>query len=257
MKNLLIILLFPSFLLSQELTLVSETSLLADSFIGIDNYQNLYFVKDNVINKEGKEGDFIYNDLQLGEIASIDIINPLKIIVFYEDTNTVVMLDNQLSEIERIQFNMLPEFIHAGSVTNAGNNQLWVFNINTQELILYNYRNNSKTANTLPFEGEIISQVSSFNFCYLLTEKSLQKFNNYGSLIYKTDANNFNQITQSDKTLIAIKGNELYYLDENNLLPIKIDTSEITVKDLQLSQDFLYIYNGEKLLNYTLTHPKE
>ncbi|MBV1923054.1 MAG: hypothetical protein KUG68_03400 [Flavobacteriaceae bacterium] len=244
-------------MISQELTLVNETLLKADSFIGVDNYQNLYFVKDHVIYKEGEEGNFTYNDLQLGEISSVDIINPLKVIVFHEDTNTVVMLDNRLSEIERIQFNMLPEFIHARAVTNAGNNQLWVFNINSQELQLYNYRVNTKTSNTIPFEGEIISQKSSFNFCYLTTEKSLQKFNNYGSLIYKLEPYELSKVTHEGDVLIVFNENELYYIDENNLVPIKLNTLEITVKDLQLSQDFLYIYNGEKLLKYSLTHPKE
>lgn len=257
MKNLLFILLLPCFLLSQELKLVSETPLKADKFIGLDNYQSLYFLKDNVIYKESNEGNFNYNDFQLGGVTSVDIINPLKIIIFYEDTNTVVMLDNRLSEIERIQFNMLPEFIHAGSVTNAGNNQLWVFNIANQELQLYNYRNNSITSNTIPFEGDVISQISNFNFCYLLTEKLLQKFNSYGSLIYKIESIEFNQITQTDDFIIANKENELYFIDENNIVPVKINTIEITVKELQLSQDFLYIYNGEKLLKYSLTHPKE
>jgi len=236
---------------------VEETILKADTFIGIDNYQSLYFIKDQVIFKEGNEGDFTFNDFQLGEVSSVDIINPLKIIVFYEDTNTVVMLDNRLSEIERIQFNMLPEFIHAGAVTNAGNNQLWIFNINSQELQLYNYRVNTKTSNTIPLEGEIISQKSNFNFCYLITKNSLQKFNNYGSLIYKLEPYKSSKVTHESDALIIFYENELYYIDENNLVPIKINTSEITVKDLQLSQDFLYIYNGEKLLKYSLTHPKE
>jgi hypothetical protein len=167
------------------------------------------------------------------------------------------MLDNRLSEIERIQFNMLPEFIHAESVTNAGNNQLWIFNINSQELLLYNYRFQTKTANTIPFEGKIISQQSDFNFCYLLTENSIQKYNTYGSSIFNLTSNEFSNITHEGDVLVALKENELYYIDENNLAPIKINSSEITVKDLQLSQDFLYIYNGEKLLKFTLTHPKE
>lgn len=207
--------------------------------------------------KKGADGDFRFSDLQLGELTSVDFINPLKVIIFYEDTNTVVMLDNRLAEIERINFNMLPEFIHATSVTNAGNNQLWVFNINTQELLLFNYRNNTITANSIPFEGDVFYQTSNFNFCYVLTENSLQKFNSYGSLLYKIEPNVYDIISQNGDTLIAMKGMEMYYIDENNLAPILINTSEITVKDLQLSQDFLYIYNGENLQKFTITHPKE
>ena len=112
----------------------------ADMFVGLDSYQNTYFVKDKVLHKQGKDGNYIFNDFQLGDIASVDIINPLKIVVFYEDTNTVLFLDNKLNEIERLNFNEIAEFINLGCATNAGGNKLWIFNVDSQQLELYNYR---------------------------------------------------------------------------------------------------------------------
>ena len=43
--------------------------------------------------------------MQLGEISSIDAFNALKTTVFYRDFNTVIILDNRLSEIMKIDFN--------------------------------------------------------------------------------------------------------------------------------------------------------
>src|SRR5690554_7397850 len=105
-----------------------------DQFIGIDSYKNTYFIKDRVLHKKGEEGDFRYNNLQLGRIASVDIINPLKLVVFFEDTNTAVLLDNKLSEIQRISFHELSNFLNAGTATTAENNGLWIFNIDSQQL---------------------------------------------------------------------------------------------------------------------------
>src|SRR5690606_40664419 len=87
-----------------------------------------------VINKQGPDGNFLFNDLQLGRITSVDIINPLKVVVFFQDTNTVVLLDNKLSEIQRINFNNLPQFLNVSTDTNAGNNSLCLFNVDTQQL---------------------------------------------------------------------------------------------------------------------------
>tara|TARA_R110002072_G_scaffold12987_2_gene55156 strand:+ start:23107 stop:23883 length:777 start_codon:yes stop_codon:yes gene_type:complete len=248
---------FPLLTSAQEVKIVANVTLLADQFIGIDPYKNIYYVKDMVLHKQGSEGNYVFNDLQLGQISTVDIINPLKVVVFYEDTNTVVLLDNKLSEMERINFNNLPEFINVSTATNAGSNQLWIFNIDTQQLELYNYRDNRKTTVSQPFSGKLISQASNFNYCYTLTEKKLRVFNIYGSILSETDAEGFTKIVQHEKNLVALKQNTLYLITENTINPLKIPLSENPIKDLQLTKEFLYIYDGNKLHTFSLTLPKQ
>ena len=126
--------------------------------------------------------NFLFNALQLGRISSVDIINPLKIVVFFQDTNTVVFLDNKLSEIQRLNFNNLPSFMNVSTASNAGNNSLWVFNVDTQQLELYNYSSNLKITVSQPYPGKLISQASNFNYCFTLTENKVRAFNIYGSI---------------------------------------------------------------------------
>ena len=97
-----------------------------------------------VLYKEGGDGSFSFNDFQLGRLSSVDILNPLKVVLFYEDTNTVLLLDNRLNVIERIAFNNLMDFINVGNATNAGNSNLWIFNVDSQQLELFNYITNIK-----------------------------------------------------------------------------------------------------------------
>ena len=250
----------------QTITLKSSTPLIVDQFIGIDSYKNTYFIKDRVLHKKGEEGDFSYNNLQLGRIASVDIINPLKLVVFFEDTNTAVLLDNKLSEIQRISFHELSNFLNAGTATTAENNGLWIFNIDSQQLELYNYKTRSQTTVSLPFSGKVLSQASNFNFCFILTEKKLRAFNVYGSFLNEIDSNGYERIVQQSENVLALKNNSLFYIKDfaqhktktgEPPLEIKIPEIEIIIQDLQLTKEFLYIYDGKNLHTYTLTLPKK
>lgn len=257
MKHLPFLFFITSFsLIAQELKPVSTALLEASSFIGVDAYKNTYYINERVLHKKGTEGDFVFKDFQLGTISSVDIINPLKIVLFHEDTNTVVFLDNRLNEIERINFNNLPEFINISAATNAGNNRLWIFNVDTQQLELYNYRSNSKTTVSQPFAGKLISQASNFNYCFILTESKVLSFNIYGSLLSETEAKGFSIIAQQGDTLVAIKENSLFRYSENSFKPIKLPISENTIKDLFFTKEFLYIYDGKSLHTFSITQPK-
>ncbi len=242
---------------AQELTLSKEQELNADRFIGYDSYKHLYYVQDGALRKEGDLGQFVFQDFQLGPIASVDLINPLNVVVFYSEVNTVVFLDNRLNEKERINFNNLPSFINVSAATNAGNNRLWIFNMDTQQLELFDYRTNRETVFSQPYPGKLVAQTSNFNDCFLLTEEYLWQVNIYGSLLAEKELIGFETVVRNGKTAIALKENRLYYISEDVIKPIEFDFNENKIKDLQLTQEFLYIYDGKKVSNFTLTPPKQ
>ena len=248
----------------QTVSLKSTTPFVMDRFVGIDNFKNTYFLKDRVLHKQGKDGNFVYNALQLGRITSVDIINPLKVVIFFQDTNTVVLLDNKLNEIERINFNNLQQFLNVSTASNAGNNSLWVFNMDTQQLEIYNYRAKMQTVVSQPFPGKLISQASNFNYCFTLTENKLRAFNVYGSLLNDIPIDGYERIVQQNENLVALKENSLFFIsnfakrnDEDLTETVKLELPEMTIKDLQLTNDFLYIYDGKNLHTFTLTIPKK
>ncbi len=256
LKLFLFILLFPILVFSQEITLVEKNDLDADLFVGYDSYNALFYVKDQVLYKKTKDDLFNFKDFQLGEIYSVDIVNPMNIAVYYHDFNTAVLLDNKLTEIERINFNQISEFTNTSQVSVAANNSLWVFNIDLQQLELYNYRSKVKTVVSLPINGEVLSQVSNFNYCFILTEEKIRAYNIYGSLLAEINNEGFQKIVQLNENLIAVKDNELYYIDKETREISKIKTSEINIKDLQLTQEFLYIYNENQVQKFILKLPK-
>ena len=107
-----------------------------------------------------------------------------------------------------------------------------------------------------PIIGELLSQASNYNFCFVLTEDKIRAYNIYGSLIAEINNDGFEKIVQSNENIIALKDNELYYIDKKAAEITKIKSPEINIKDLQLTLDLLYIYDGKQVHIFKLTIPK-
>ena len=85
MKNIAFILLWLSCfpIISQEInaTLTIKTPLDAEIFIGVDEFQNLYYINNNILYKQGANKLFSYSNVSLGKIAMVNIQNPFKLII--------------------------------------------------------------------------------------------------------------------------------------------------------------------------------
>ena len=60
--------------------------------------------------------------------------------MFYKDFNTVVILDNRLAEIYKIDFNTKQPYKNVSHITTGYDNALWLFNSDLQILELYDYK---------------------------------------------------------------------------------------------------------------------
>ena len=241
---------------SQQLKFVSKTPLKADRFVGKDTFNHLYYINQGALFKEGDLGSFRFQDFQLGPITSVDLINPMNLVVFYEETATVVFLDNRLNEKQRIVFNDLPGLANLSMAANAGNNQLWLFNMDNQKLQVYQYRNEQLVTQSLPLKGKIVAHSSDFNRCTLLTESKLYELNIYGSLVLERPLVGFDTVFKYHEIHLGKKGNSLYWIGSEADNPVELPMVEKPIKDLQLTQDFLYIYDGIALYTFTQTQPK-
>lgn len=241
---------------AQELSakLKSKTPLKKVEFVGVDKYENTYTIHNDVFHKTG-ENDFQFSDIQLGELTSADILNPLKIVLFYESMNTVVLLDDKLNEINRINFNTLPNFRNVGFATKANQNNLWIFNMDLQELELFDYKNQKVVAHTQPLDDEIVQQQSNFNFCWLLTKSKLKRYNSYGSFIDEYPVDDSTKISNHNQRLMALHDKKLSILlkGETDFHPISMP--EIAIKDFYLTGENLYLYDGDFLYHFHLNLP--
>jgi len=243
---------------SYSVTKLKETPLKAEKFWGADNFQNFYYTSRNILYKKSPKEVIEYAALNLGELTSVDLINPLKIIIFYQESNTVVILDNTLAEIRRINFSTLENFRNVSLATNAGDRRLWIFNMDIQRLELFDYNQNKVITEFPPTLLPALELTSNFNVCWAKTENSIDSYTIYGSLINTYPINDqLQNITEYQNHIFAIFEEKLYYKEKNATEFITIEIPEIKVQQFSIKDEILYIYNGQILTSYRLNVSKE
>ena len=249
--------LLPHLALAQDLKAlpVSQTPLTVDQFIGADDYHNLYYINDNVFHKKSPEKDFQFSGLLLGPISSVDIINPLRITLFYAQVNTAVILDNTLNEITRVDFNQSPDYKNVSHVRTASHRKLWIFNTDLQQLELFDYQNRRTTITSPPVTKKIIAMTSNFNTCWLYDGSALQAYNNYGSQLYTLTIDDLKKIYEFQGNLLAIKNHKIVLIGKDPQKLTAVDFNENEPYELYWAYEILYIYNGKSLNTYSLKIP--
>ncbi len=118
-------------------------------YFSVDNIGNIYTVKEDELVKFLPSGKFFarYSNLKLGTITSIDVTNPLKILLYYRDFQQIVFLDNQLSvNSENVSLEKMT-YEQTDLVCAGANNSFWIYDKQNNELIRFN-ENSKKIAST-------------------------------------------------------------------------------------------------------------
>jgi hypothetical protein len=220
---------------------------------GSDPMGNVYIVKKNTLKKfsnQHKQAAY-YTNAFLGNIHTVDVSDPLRILIFYKDYNQVVWVDNFLSEIRspiRLddlgidQVQLVCSSAQGGFwVFNSLNNQLQYFDVNLQLV------HESPTLNMLT--GPDIDPT-------YMTEKSRQLYLN----VPGTGILLFDRFGNYAKTLgIEIPGNfqvtdrYIYFFREGKLFNYDLKTAEVALIDMPLAVDLGGINNKKNpILNAQL-----
>lgn len=229
----------------------------ADTFIGYDVFGALYFIKNNVLNKNKEALNWQYKNLGLGKISKVDLQNPLKIVLFYENFNTVVVLDNQLNETQQTNLSKNEVPIVASAVGLAFGNRLWIYNSLSQQIGLLDYLKNEYQNLTTPFKGSIKYYSSDFNSFQWVNEKSdWYRCDIYGKVTVVGKIPEFDQIEMvSDTDLIYKKNDCLYYFTVNGNKTTLIDFGKKTFVSFSYKAQILSIFTTQQITNYKITVP--
>ena len=234
-------------------TLTDSTALIAKTIWGIDNFKTLYYsTENNSFHKKSKDTTITYSNFQLGEITSANTFNPLKINLFYKDFNTVVILDNRLAEISKVNFNTIQPYKNISFVSSGYDSSLWLFNQDFQYLELYDYKTKKVKLKTMPVQSNVLDLKSDYNYCYLLTENFLYVYNYFGSLIQKTKNSGFESLAFSKAHLILKKENRLYILGKNESEILPIQLPKMFIKQFLVTNETVYLYDENLLRHYQL-----
>lgn len=235
----------------------SDTKLTCDFFLGIDNQKNIYSLKNNILTKNSDATTYQYHNVGLGKISNVDFQNPLQIIVFYKNFNTVVLLDNQLNEIKKIDFNSKSTPVFLEAVALSSQNQIWIYDGISSKIGLYNINSDTFKWISTMLENPVVSYESDYTHFYW-TDSNL---NFYRISIYGT-IEKLGNLPKHDTIQLTKNGDFIYKMDDKlfyyNLTSkssSKIAIDEKIISKFFFKDGILSIFTQNEITNYKLILP--
>ena len=253
--NLIIVVCLSSFCNGQDsiyFTLKDKTKLEAKTFISKSSFDELFILNENTLTKKHNSNIYNYQNFSLGLPDKVDLLNPLEITLFYKEFNTVIQLDNRLNEINKIDFNFDVDFKPLLYAATASDRRLWLFNTNTKQLELYNYQRQQTEGYSQPITSSIKSIYSNYNFCWILPDTEILEYNTYGALLNTIKMEGYDSIVVHKNLYFLTKNKQLYYFNLNSESPTLLSQIEFPIKDFSVTNESLYIYDGENLYTYSI-----
>jgi hypothetical protein len=229
----------------------------ADEFIGEDSLGFQYFIKNNTFFKFKNNDTWQYKNVALGKISKADIQNPLRIILFYENFNTVIALDNQLNEVQKLNLSEITQDVVASAVGISTNNTLWVYNSLNMQLMGYNYIQNTFKTLGLPFGKGIKKYETSLNaFYWIDNDNAFYSCDIFGKIKPLGKIPEFDTVfIENETTIIYQKNNLLYLLDLEKNRTVPLEDIEKTYKSFFYKNENLAIFTTEGIINYKINLP--
>jgi len=253
MKNRILFVLFLQsyFFFGQDIEtkFISKFPLKVDKFIGVDEFQNVYYILNNVFYKKNKEQTISYNNPNLGELTSVNIQNPFKIYLFYKEFNSLNILDNNLNELTgSINFTIETLFNNVIFISNSSENNIWLY-ADDNKLHLYNFQNRSEKIQTQPItfyqnNFEPISLKSTYKNVWVISNTGVIQFNEYGNFIQVIDIENISYFFPYRKGFIFFKEDALFYHEDDRAIEIKINFKG-NIVEIYSNNSYIYFYDGE------------
>lgn len=240
-----------------QISPLSTQRCVSDTFFGRDSYGAIYSGKNQTFTKELDKQIWEYKNPALGTISNVILTNPLKIVLFYEQFNTVVLVDNQLNELEKISLSELNTPIMASAIGLAEGNKLWMYNSLTNQLGMLNLKNKEYQVISTPFTESISYYQSDFNvFQWIDQAHNWYSCSIYGKIALLGSAPDFDRI-QIDRTqgLVYCVNQELVYysrIDERKT-PLNVDKKSCL--DFRFKDQILSIFTNPEISNYKIIAP--
>lgn len=199
----------------------------------MDNFDNIYIISSTgQIKKFNANGDSVavYNQVKnFGNLYSIDVTNPLKILLFYKDFSTIVILDRFLANLSTIDLRKL-SILQPDAVGLSYDNKIWVFDEYDNKLKKIDEYGNilleTPDFRTI-FNENIAPQkiISDNGFVYLAdTANGVYVFDNYGSFKKIIPLKNWQSIAVNNSNVISTNNEMITVYNTATLLQVQKKT---------------------------------
>ena len=233
-----LIILFSSFIFQNNV-------LVKIDYFDVDNLNNIYVLSDGELIKYNAKGKklYTYSNNKLGDISYVDISNPLKILAYFKEFNSLLILDNKLTEISNA-YKLSNKLEDIDIYCQSSNGGFWAFSTYTNSIIRLDKKLIIQFENPINFktDSEITcyKMVEHHNNIYLGTNKGIKVFDSLGNL----------------KINIDYVDNQYFQIKENNLIstikgtPVKINLRYFSFNECYktLEKKKYFELNSKKIL---------
>jgi len=185
----------------------------------VDNLDNIYLVSSsNQVKKLNANGDSVavFNDVKkYGQATFIDVSNPLKVLLYYRDFATIVVLDRFLSLRNTIDLRR-QNILQVKAIGQSYDNKIWVYDeldnklkkIDEDGTVLGETPDFRQLFDPVPMPQKIFDE-DQFVYLYDST-LAVFAFDYYGALKNKIPLNHWDNFKVAGKFIYGSKGNVLY-----------------------------------------------
>ena len=230
--------------------------------MNVDILDNIYLITTgNQLKKLNSKGDSvaIFNDVKkYGNPSYIDVSNPLKILVYYKNFSTVVILDRLL--VFRNSINLRKQNIFSvQAVATSYDNNIWLFDeqdfrikkIDEEGKIIQESTDMRLLIDTVPSPSQIIDHD---NKVYLYDEKrGFYIFDYYGALKNNLPFTGWQNTAISRNMIYGFSGNNFYSyeLQSLNLKKYKLPSFSCNYETIKAMNGKLYLLKKEGIEIYS------
>ncbi|MBK1897147.1 hypothetical protein [Chryseobacterium paridis] len=220
-----------------------------------DDYGNLYIYKnkDFSLTKYDSLGKQIGKMMLTVPFKIQGVQNPLTVPLFSENAQELKFVDQNLNEIQRIDFKQKFAFIKIAYAEDL--QQIWLLDESSKRLIQYNFRNDT-TINSYPFDAsfdDLTDLLVYENKVYILTRKHFRIYSLKFEKLIEIPVENGKRFRRENEYILAITKNSiLKYIPEKGLVKIFEDpdaqiVDKNTLSYFEIKANNLYLYNLEKI----------
>ena len=229
----------------------------------VDNLGNLYLVYTSErITKIGPRGDSIaaFNATRrYGQLYSMDVTNPLKILLYYKDFATAVTLDRLLNVRNAIDLRKLNIF-QAKAVGLSYDNNIWVFDeqdgklkrISEEGRVIDQTNDLRLLFDSLPSPDQLIDQE---RLVYLYDSvKGVYMFDYYGALKNRVRLLGWRDVVVLENAIYGHNDRQLFRYDVGtlNLREVPMPAAWRGAKRILITPKKIYVLNNGLLEIYTV-----
>lgn len=228
----------------------------------IDNLGSAFIIKGDQLFKLKENGQAFrqYSNKSLGNIHSIDVKNPLKILLFYKDFSRLVFLDNTITE------NGSPIFLEdynlefSSIACSSYDNGFWIFDPVQYRLVRFNQnlQISSQVLNLNQILGKKIQPIFMLeqeNHLFLSDPAiGILRFDIFGNYINSISIKGIQKFQVNDHVLTYIANeNEIIFYNLKTQKENKLRLPQQQIKDYCFQKNLLAILIEGSLFMYKLS----